>query len=183
MAAVLTEARWNLAFEEVKYQFNVANILPEQEESIREFFKEKNVFVNLPTGYGKSLIYQCLPFVYDILHAKPRGSSIIIVISPLRSLMNDQVSYLNNLCIPAIAITNELDDPEIIQQILNGIYIVVFGSPECLLSTSTWRGIFMSETLKEMIIGVAIDEAHCITQWYVDKCSLRALYLCRYRCF
>jgi hypothetical protein len=70
--------------------------------------------------------------------------------------MDDQLLYLNNLCIPAIAITND-DDPEIMQQVLNGYYIVVFGSPECLLSTSTWRGLFMSE-LKEMIIGVAIDE-------------------------
>lgn len=174
MAAVFTQALWNLAFEEVKKKFKVSNILPEQEASIREFFKKKNVFVNLPTGYGKSFIYQCLPIVYDVLHANPRGSSIIVVISPLRSLMDDQVLYLNNLCIPAIAITNELDDPEIIQQVLNGIYIVVFGSPECFLSTSTWRGIFMSETLKEMIIGVAIDEAHCITQWYVDKRFLRA---------
>ncbi|CAB4034642.1 mediator of RNA polymerase II transcription subunit 34-like [Paramuricea clavata] len=161
MAAVFTEAQWNLAFEEVKSQFKLPNILPEQEKSIREFFKGKNIFVNLPTGYGKSLIYQCLPIINGApLHAKPRGSSVIVVISPLRSPMDDQVLYLNNLCIPAIAITND-DDPEIIQQVLNGYYIVVFGSPEAFF---TWRGLFMSE-LKEMIIGVAIDGAHCITQW------------------
>ena len=64
---------------QVKSQFNLANILPEQEESIREFFKGKNIFVNLPTGYGKSLIYQCLPIINDVLHAKPRGSSVIVV--------------------------------------------------------------------------------------------------------
>jgi superfamily II DNA helicase RecQ len=86
MAAVFTEAQWNLAFEEVKSQFNLANILPEQEESIREFFKGKNIFVNLPTGYGKSLIYQCLPIINDVLHAKPRGSSVIVAISPLLAI-------------------------------------------------------------------------------------------------
>ena len=72
--------------------------------------------------------------------------------------------YLNNMGIPAIAITN-VEDPETIQQVLNGNFIVVFGSPECLLSTHTWRGIFKCQGFTEMLIGVAIDEAHCITQW------------------
>ena len=76
------------------------------------------------------LIFQCLPIVADIVHKKPRGSSIIVVISPLRSLMEDQVRYLTNLGIPAIAITND-EDADIIQQVSNGDYIVVFGSPEC----------------------------------------------------
>jgi superfamily II DNA helicase RecQ len=93
--------------------------------------------------------------------------------------MDGQVLYLNNLCIPAIAITND-NDPEIIQQVLNGYYIVVFGSPECLLSASTWRGLFMSELIKEMIIGVAIDEAHCITQWYVNELSFNIMLINHY---
>ena len=50
--------------------------------------KGKIVFVNLPTGFGKSLIFQCLLIVVDIVHKKPWGSSIV-VISPLRSLMED----------------------------------------------------------------------------------------------
>ena len=62
------------------------------------------------------------------------------VISPLRSLMDDQMQYLNSICIPAIAIT-DVEDPEIIQQVLNGNFLVVFGSPECLLSTALRRGI------------------------------------------
>lgn len=66
--------------------------------------------------------------------------------------------------IPAIAITN-VEDPETIQQVLNGNFIVVFGSPECLLSTHTWRRIFKCQGFTEMLIGVAIDETHCITQW------------------
>ena len=68
--AMFTEAKWDQAFDEVKKQFNLADILPEQEESIREFFKEKNIFVNLPTGFGKSLIFQCLPIVADILYSR-----------------------------------------------------------------------------------------------------------------
>ena len=162
--ATASEDKWKEAFEAVKPQFELTDLLPEQQEAIKAFFKGKNVFVNLPTGFGKSLIFQSLPIVADIVSGKPHGSSIIVVISPLRSLMEDQVQYLNSICIPAIAIT-DVEDPEIIQQVLNGNFLVVFGSPECLLSTALWRGIFKSESFSEMLIGVAIDEAHCITQW------------------
>lgn len=54
---------------------------------------------------------------------------------------DDQVCYLINLGIPAIAITNDKDS-DIILQVLNGDYIVVFGSQERLLSTTVWRGNF-----------------------------------------
>ena len=162
--AAASEEKWKEAFEAVKAQFELTDLLPEQQEAIKAFFKGKNVFVNLPTGFGKSLIFQSLPIVADIVSGKPRGSSVIVVISPLRSLMEDQVQYLNSICIPAIAIT-DVEDPEIIQQVLNGNFLVVFGSPECLLSTALWRGIFKSESFSEMLIGVAIDEAYCITQW------------------
>ena len=118
----------------------------------------------MPTDFGKSLIFQSLPIVADIVSGKPRGTSVIVVISPLRSLMEDQVQNLNSICIPAIAIT-DVEDLEIIQQALNRNFHVVFDLPKCLLSTAPWRGMFKSESFSEMLIGVAIDEAHCITQW------------------
>ena len=57
------------------------------------------------------------------------------------AIADDQVCYLINLGIPAIAITND-EDSDIILQFLNGHYIVVFGSQEHLLSTTVWRGNF-----------------------------------------
>ena len=87
--------------------------------------------MNLPTGYGKSVIFQCLPIAADALFERPRGSSVIIVISPLRALMEDQVRHLNDIGIPAIAITDE-EDEEFTQQVLNDNFVLVYGSPECL---------------------------------------------------
>ena len=153
-----TEECWQKAFKAVREQFEIENLLPEQEIALREFLGGQNIFVNLPTGYGKSLIFQCLPIAEDALFEKPRGSSVVVVISPLRSLMEDQIRYLNNMGVPAIAITDE-EDVEIIQQVMNGNYVLVYGSPECLLSTESWRSIFDCESFKEMLIGVAIDEA------------------------
>lgn len=133
--AAVSEQKWKEAFQAVKAPFEITDVLPEQQDAIKAFFKGKDVFVNLPTGFGKSLIFQCLPLVADIVHDKPRGSSVIVVISPLRSLMEDQVQYLNSICIPAIAIT-DVEDPEAIQHVLNGNFLVVFGSPDCSLSTA-----------------------------------------------
>ena len=75
-------------------------------------------------GYGKSLTFQCLPNIANV--------------SPLKSLMEDQVMSLGNLGIPAVAISNDTD-AEIIQQVINGTFSIVFGSPECFLSTATWK--------------------------------------------
>ena len=60
--------------------------------------------MNLPTGYGKSLIFQCLLIAAVDIFERPRGSSVIVVISPLQALMEDQVRHLNDFGIPAIAI-------------------------------------------------------------------------------
>ena len=80
------------------------------------------------------------------------------------SIMNDQVEYLGNLGMPVINIRGE-NDPEIFQQVKNGTYILIYCSPECMLSTTTSREIFHDSCFREKLVGVAIDEAHCITQW------------------
>ena len=71
------------------------------------------------------MIFQCLPIAADALFERARGSSVIVVISPLRSLMEDQVRHLNDIGVPAIAITDD-EDPELMQQVLNGNSVLVF---------------------------------------------------------
>ena len=69
-----TEECWQKAFKAVREQFEIDNLPPEQENALREFLGGQNIFVNLPTGYGKSLIFQCLPITADALFEKPRES-------------------------------------------------------------------------------------------------------------
>ena len=88
----------------------------------------------------------------DALFEKPCGSSVLVVISPLRSMMEDQIRHVNNMGVPAMAIADE-EDVEIIQQVMNGNYALVYGSPECLLSTESWRNIFDCQSFKEMVFG------------------------------
>ena len=118
-----TEECWHKAFKAVIEKFEIDNLPPEQENALRKFLGGQNIFVNLPTGYGKSLIFQCLPITVDALFEKARDSSGLVVISPLRSLMEDQIRHVNNMGVPAIANTGE-EDVEIIQQVMNGNYFV-----------------------------------------------------------
>jgi len=53
--SAITEEGWQKAFKAVREQFEIDNLLPEQENSVREFLEGQNIFVNLPTGDGKSL--------------------------------------------------------------------------------------------------------------------------------
>ena len=118
------------------------------------------MYVNLPTSFGKSLIFQAVPLIHDIIKLGPKGTSIMVVISPLKSLMEEQVSFLKSLKKPAVCITDESKD-NVIEAVRQGRHSHVYASPECLLSTSKWRGISSSKAFLENLVGVAVDEAHC----------------------
>ena len=55
--SAIKEEDWQKAFKSMREQFEIDNLLPEQENSLRKFLGGQNIFVNLPTGYGKSLIF------------------------------------------------------------------------------------------------------------------------------
>ena len=93
------------ALESVCDIFKIHSLYNEQEKCLEALFKGKDVYASLPTGYGKSLIFHAAPIVADELFSRPRGSGKIIVISPLRTLMEDQVAYLRSLGLSAIALS------------------------------------------------------------------------------
>lgn len=66
MSSTVPESLWKTAISQVLELFLIEELMAEQEEAIRAFFNGLNVFVNLPTGFGKSLIFQCLPVVSDV---------------------------------------------------------------------------------------------------------------------
>ena len=84
-----------------------SSLKPVEKEVITAFLKGNDVFCVLPTGYGKSLCFACLPTAFDILHSKESGHSLVIVISPLKALMEYQVSqshFLQSLFISCITL-------------------------------------------------------------------------------
>ena len=144
-------------------QLRYAPLKEEQQQCITDFVRGKDIFIVLPTGFGKTVCYACLPKAFDLYLSKTcEDSSIIVVISPLISLMKDQVRSLNEHNVNAGYIDAE-SDYEVKQNVNEGKYNVIFMSPE--LMVGKWRGLFSNQLYKERLIGLVVDEAHCVIKW------------------
>ena len=134
----------------------------EQEQSLRKFVAGNDVFVSLPTGFGKSLCYILLPCIFDLIR-EVEGKSIILVVSPLIALMQDQVATISALGITTICITDkETSSSAVTLSVRKGEYQIIFISPEALFLSTRWRNMLSTVTYRSNLVGFIIDEAHCI---------------------
>ena len=137
------------------------------ESAFKAFASGKDVFVSLPTGYSKSLCYQSLPVVFDALRGHQTAStsvSVMVVVSPLVSIMKDQVSDFNDKQVSTVDVTSGMEE-KVEEAILRGQYNIVYLSPEQLLTRGKWREMLHSEVYQNNLVGFVVDEAHCVKKW------------------
>ena len=97
------------------------------------FLNQTDVFVNLPTGFGKSVVFQALPLVYSCVDPT-RKKNIVLVVSPL---MKDQVSRSNSSGVSAISLSDVSSELEF-RAVENGNYSIVYGSPQPWIGETKW---------------------------------------------
>jgi len=156
------DAKYQAVFAGALATFGHQSLRPGQSEVIADIFAGHPVLAVMPTGAGKSLCYQ-LPAV--VLAA---NGGITLVVSPLIALMKDQVDVLVARGVAAVALTSAAsgdEQREILDGIRAGLYTMIYVAPERFRSP---RFVDALRAIGSRLALVAIDEAHCISEWGHD---------------
>lgn len=155
--AARTNDKYHTPEQALKILFGYDSFRAGQKSVIDSILAGRDAFAVMPTGAGKSVCYQ-IPAVLL--------PGITLVVSPLISLMQDQVKALNEAGVPAAFINSSLSEKdynETIRRARQGIYKIIYIAPERLVTEG-----FLALAKSVPISMVTVDEAHCISQWGQD---------------
>ncbi|NLB83071.1 MAG: DNA helicase RecQ [Synergistaceae bacterium] len=144
-------------FEILENYFGYTTFRTGQEEIIDTLLEKRDALGIMPTGAGKSLCFQIPALLLP---------GVTLVISPLISLMNDQVIALNQYGVPAAALHSGLssaDQQDVLAGAARGEFRLLYVAPERLFAP-----YFQKFTAKTPLSMVSVDEAHCVSQWGQD---------------
>ena len=143
--------------------FKIKSLTENQFESIYSFICGREVYISLPTGSGKSVMF------HNSNSTQFKEDSIILIICPLLTLMQDQVKLLTDCGLKAVYIGGEQSE-ETFQAIENGLFTYVFLSPESALSNERWRNMLSSKVYKDKLLLLLLLKLYFNTLATSTKC-------------
>ncbi|KXJ06971.1 ATP-dependent DNA helicase Q-like SIM [Exaiptasia diaphana] len=142
----------------------IETLSDEQSAALFALVNREDVFAILPTGHGKSLIFQCLPDICEELSLRGRDyprKAVILVVCPLNSLVNTHIRELHSREITATSLVGDVDE----EKVLRGEFSFVFANPESLILNEKWRKMLQSDVYLNNLFAIVTDEAHVIPKW------------------
>ena len=147
----------------------VEKLSDEQTSGVLNFIQRKDVLAVLPTGSGKSLLFQLIPGLCLCLNQMgycnfPK-SAFVIVVCPLNALIECHMKELRQRGISCTCLSGDDADQD---GALAGKYVSIFANPEALILNEKWRKMLQSPIYQSNLFGIVTDEAHVMPKWYVD---------------
>ncbi len=150
-------------------KLGVSALNEQQKKAVKAIVNGSDVFVCLPTGFGKSLCFQSVPFVKDYLLSDSStetvaDSHLAIVVEPTAAIMREQVAKLSAKGICAAFINHEQSDVGVKRSVVEGKMKFVYISPKSL-AMPKYRDILLTARYQKNLSVFAIDEVHCMLTW------------------
>ena len=149
----------------------------EQRQAVESIVMDgRDVLAVLPTGFGKSLIYQVLPGVFDFIEGSSEHRAIVLVISPLNALMRDQISKLNEKGVTSYMVQGrrvQVEDSRgeeyrasfQMDALKQPSCRILFVHPEVCVDDRSFFALLKSPSYQKRVKCVVVDEAHLIKEW------------------
>ena len=147
---------------------------PKQVTCLESLFLGKDVLGILPTGFGKSLIFHLLPYLLsrkreiqtrNLNENQQQQTSCVIVISPLNSLIHDQIARLRLAGVRVRILKTDMDYLDDESESHDEVCDILFAHPESIISCKFGRDVLQSDSYQDSVAAIVIDEAQCILEW------------------
>ena len=154
----------------VKTFDGVDRLSAEQTDSISNFIRRKDVLAVLPTGFGKSLLFQMIPGIcYELNnmgYPQYPKRPIVIVVCPLNALTECHMKELKQRGISCTCVSGDDADKD---GALTEKYSFVFANPEALILNEKWWKMLQTPVYQENLFGIVADKGHVIPKWDVEQ--------------
>ena len=186
----MAEHKYSNVIQHVAGIFGFYNKLKEEQiKCLQAVLDRRDTMAFLPTGFGKSLIYQMAPFALSEHYKKDIDKSICLILTPLNSIMMDQIHAMRKTGVSACALdyhctsaqtfnsgydSDDYSDEDSentmistvpVSEISAGKYTLVYAHPEALIRTKNGEALIDKLAKDDIVSCIAIDEAHIILEW------------------